>query len=232
MKQSTIRSIYEQLPVIRELRGLTYELLYRQRTIERIQLEQYLVDLLREPRYADPRHLPHFERLEVRVSWRQDMGRHAELRREPQGVRIAGNPARLQSGGMRSQRRRRIFRPPGFVRRQLCMRRALLRSISGRHAIGWPELWPPRGRRLRVSSANPMTSSVLIPSFRRPGALRRCLDALAKQSRRPDEIFVVWQANDTPGRDAAEKVPSERRSRMGSFRRRRSSLQLAVFRGG
>jgi glycosyltransferase involved in cell wall biosynthesis len=54
-----------------------------------------------------------------------------------------------------------------------------------------------------------MTSSVLIPSFRRPEALRRCLQSLARQTCRADEVFVVWQADDTPTRDAAEAARSE-----------------------
>jgi glycosyltransferase involved in cell wall biosynthesis len=54
-----------------------------------------------------------------------------------------------------------------------------------------------------------MTSSVLVPSFRRPPALRRCLDALAKQTRPADEVFVVWQADDTPTRDAAEAARAQ-----------------------
>jgi GT2 family glycosyltransferase len=47
------------------------------------------------------------------------------------------------------------------------------------------------------------TSSVLIPSFRRPASLRACLDALARQTTDPTEVLVVWQADDTPTRDAA-----------------------------
>jgi GT2 family glycosyltransferase len=49
-----------------------------------------------------------------------------------------------------------------------------------------------------------MRSSVLIPSYNRPSQLINCLAALARQSRAPDEVFVVWQGDDAPTRDAAE----------------------------
>ncbi len=50
------------------------------------------------------------------------------------------------------------------------------------------------------------TTSVLIPSFRRPAALKNCLLSLAAQTRRPGEVIVVWQADDTPTRDTAEQI--------------------------
>jgi GT2 family glycosyltransferase len=53
-----------------------------------------------------------------------------------------------------------------------------------------------------------MTTSVLIPSFRRPQFLDRCLTSLAAQTRPPDEVLVVWQGDDTPTRDAAEAMAS------------------------
>jgi GT2 family glycosyltransferase len=46
-------------------------------------------------------------------------------------------------------------------------------------------------------------ASVLIPSFRRPGPLARCLRSLAAQTAPPDEVLVVWQGDDAPTRDAA-----------------------------
>jgi GT2 family glycosyltransferase len=49
-----------------------------------------------------------------------------------------------------------------------------------------------------------MTCSVLIPSFRRPQFLSKCLRALASQTRLPDEVIVVWQADDTATRDAGD----------------------------
>ena len=49
-----------------------------------------------------------------------------------------------------------------------------------------------------------MTSSVLIPSFRRVAALEKCLDSLAKQNRLPTEVLVVWQDDDQETRIVAE----------------------------
>jgi GT2 family glycosyltransferase len=54
-----------------------------------------------------------------------------------------------------------------------------------------------------------MTSSILIVSYRRPEALRRCLLSLAAQRCRPGEVVVVWQSDDTPTRDAAQALRGE-----------------------
>src|SRR5207244_3987934 len=48
-----------------------------------------------------------------------------------------------------------------------------------------------------------LTCSVLIPSLRRPDQLTECLNALAAQTCAPEQIIVVWQADDTPTRDLA-----------------------------
>lgn len=48
-------------------------------------------------------------------------------------------------------------------------------------------------------------ASVLIPSFGRPSSLSECLNSLAAQSRLPDEVVVVWQGDDSPTLDAAER---------------------------
>jgi GT2 family glycosyltransferase len=48
--------------------------------------------------------------------------------------------------------------------------------------------------------------SVLVPSFRRPDALRRCLAALAAQTRAPDEIVIGARADDADTIAAAETV--------------------------
>jgi GT2 family glycosyltransferase len=42
-----------------------------------------------------------------------------------------------------------------------------------------------------------MRVSVLVPSYRRPDSLARCLTALARQGRRPDEVVVGARADDT-----------------------------------
>lgn len=44
---------------------------------------------------------------------------------------------------------------------------------------------------------------VVVPSFRRPASLRRCLAGLAAQTPRPTRVLVVARADDTPTRDAA-----------------------------
>lgn len=53
-----------------------------------------------------------------------------------------------------------------------------------------------------------LATSVLIPSLGRPARLRACLEALAHQTRPPDEVLVVWQGDDVATRDAAEAVRS------------------------
>src|SRR5215471_8388425 len=54
-----------------------------------------------------------------------------------------------------------------------------------------------------------LTTSVLIPSFRRPAMLARCLRGLQAQTTPPDEVFVIWQADDEPTRTAAEALAGE-----------------------
>lgn len=52
-----------------------------------------------------------------------------------------------------------------------------------------------------------MTSmSVVVPTYRRPADLRRCLDALAAQSRLPDEVVVVCRPED----EVSRKVVGDR----------------------
>jgi cellulose synthase/poly-beta-1,6-N-acetylglucosamine synthase-like glycosyltransferase len=53
-----------------------------------------------------------------------------------------------------------------------------------------------------------MKVSVLIPSWRRPHALRRCLDAVEGQARRPDELILPIRAEDVETRAMlAERRP-------------------------
>ena len=54
--------------------------------------------------------------------------------------------------------------------------------------------------------ADILTASILIPSYRRPAALTAVLLSLAGQVAPPDEVLVVWQGDDTPTRDAAERL--------------------------
>jgi len=53
------------------------------------------------------------------------------------------------------------------------------------------------------------TISVLIPGWKRPESLARCLDALERQSRLPDQVVLSVRADDTPTREmiAARKSP-------------------------
>jgi glycosyltransferase involved in cell wall biosynthesis len=46
------------------------------------------------------------------------------------------------------------------------------------------------------SSAQRLRLSVLVPSYRRPRDLARCLEALSRQTRTPDEVLVVARADD------------------------------------
>jgi len=48
--------------------------------------------------------------------------------------------------------------------------------------------------------------SVLIPSWKRPDRLERCLRSLAAQVRLPDQVVVVWQADDLATRERAEQL--------------------------
>jgi cellulose synthase/poly-beta-1,6-N-acetylglucosamine synthase-like glycosyltransferase len=50
--------------------------------------------------------------------------------------------------------------------------------------------------------------SVLVPSFRRPFDLGRCLDALETQRRRPDEIVVILRADDVESQTMMEHRPA------------------------
>ena len=52
------------------------------------------------------------------------------------------------------------------------------------------------------------SSSILIPSLGRPQTLLKCLAALDRQTLRPDEVLVVWQADDLTTRQAAEQFRS------------------------
>ncbi|MEA5575536.1 glycosyltransferase family 2 protein [Anabaena sp. UHCC 0451] len=53
-----------------------------------------------------------------------------------------------------------------------------------------------------------LSSSVIIPSFQRPDKLTRCLQSLAHQTVLPNEVIVVWQAEDMITRDAVAQLQS------------------------
>ncbi len=51
-------------------------------------------------------------------------------------------------------------------------------------------------------------TSVLIPSYRRPAQLARCLRSLQQQTVFPSEVIVVWQADDEATRQACDQLGS------------------------
>lgn len=55
-----------------------------------------------------------------------------------------------------------------------------------------------------------LTVSVLIPSWRRPDALHRCVAALQNQTHSPDEIIIVWQGDDLETFHAANALRNQR----------------------
>ncbi len=54
-----------------------------------------------------------------------------------------------------------------------------------------------------------MRTSVVVPTYRRPEALRRCLDALARQDTVPDEIIVVARREDKVSRQCISERKGE-----------------------
>jgi glycosyltransferase involved in cell wall biosynthesis len=53
-----------------------------------------------------------------------------------------------------------------------------------------------------------LTMAVIVPTYRRPECLVRCLEALAVQLRRADEILVVIRDTDDETRDALQRAPA------------------------
>jgi GT2 family glycosyltransferase len=62
-----------------------------------------------------------------------------------------------------------------------------------------------------------MYVSVVVPTYRRPESLARCLDALAGQDTQPDEILVIVRDDDEVSRDCIERR-DDRRVRLVSVR--------------
>jgi glycosyltransferase involved in cell wall biosynthesis len=52
-----------------------------------------------------------------------------------------------------------------------------------------------------------LTVAVLVPSYRRPEPLRRCLAALAAQTRRPDRVLVVLRSDDAAAQEVLDAAP-------------------------
>ena len=52
--------------------------------------------------------------------------------------------------------------------------------------------------------------SIVVPTYRRPDDLRRCLEAVGGQQRRPDEVLVVLRPDDVESRDVTSTASTER----------------------
>ncbi|MFN0099229.1 MAG: glycosyltransferase family 2 protein [Gemmatimonadaceae bacterium] len=63
-------------------------------------------------------------------------------------------------------------------------------------------------------NGGPTTVSVIVPAYQRPEALERCLRALARQTRRADEVVVVLRVGDDATIAAAARVASEPSTRL------------------
>ncbi len=61
-------------------------------------------------------------------------------------------------------------------------------------------------RPLERAHGDGLTVSVVVPTWRRPDDVARCLRALAGQTRPPDEIIVVTREEDDASRDAARAI--------------------------
>jgi GT2 family glycosyltransferase len=51
--------------------------------------------------------------------------------------------------------------------------------------------------------------SIVVPTYRRPDDLRRCLEAVGRQVRRPDEVLVVLRYGDVESQDAISTAEAE-----------------------
>ena len=54
-----------------------------------------------------------------------------------------------------------------------------------------------------------VTTTVVVPSYQRPGALRRCLEALAAQVHAPDQVVVALQEDDAASRTVVEELSGQ-----------------------
>jgi glycosyltransferase involved in cell wall biosynthesis len=76
-----------------------------------------------------------------------------------------------------------------------------------------PSQAPPRRRNLlrharKAGGAKPLSITVLVPTFRRPTHLSRCLASLATQERPPDEVIVVVRQDDHESLRVVDRVPA------------------------
>ncbi|WP_442506628.1 glycosyltransferase [Novipirellula sp. SH528] len=73
---------------------------------------------------------------------------------------------------------------------------------------------PDENSSIEYPRQSTLQSSVLIPSYRRPDALVKCLQSLRSQTCPASEVIVVWQGDDEPTRLAAEQFLDEFPSRL------------------
>ena len=66
-----------------------------------------------------------------------------------------------------------------------------------------PDGAPPANSVQGLVESTMHSCSVLIASYKRPQQLSRCLEGLARQTRRADELVVIWQSEDEATRDLA-----------------------------
>jgi len=59
-----------------------------------------------------------------------------------------------------------------------------------------------------IRRGGPVRLSVVIPTFRRPESLARCLEGMARQTRPLDEILVVARTDDAPTHDVLRSAPA------------------------
>jgi len=59
-----------------------------------------------------------------------------------------------------------------------------------------------------------MTFSIIVPSYQRPDDLRRCLRAILRGSRLPDELIVVVRCTDAESRTAVAEITAEPNGRL------------------
>ena len=60
------------------------------------------------------------------------------------------------------------------------------------------------------TSTSTLSISVMVPTYRRPADLKRCLDALRAQARPADEVLVVARPEDDATHRALESVFGQR----------------------
>jgi len=70
--------------------------------------------------------------------------------------------------------------------------------VTGRHGVALPGTLP-----------QPQTISVVVPTFRRPESLERCLYALGRQVRRADQVVVVARSDDEVTRSACAALRNQ-----------------------